>query len=131
VEERVPKLRILALLDTLRYIEMGGRVSRAQAMLGSMLDLKPILGVADGQIKSMDRVRTRSRAVPRLLDLLRADAPIECLCVMHAQAPEEAERIRGELASELADVKIEIGEIGTVLATHTGPRALGLAYIKR
>jgi len=71
VQRRVPKCRVLALLDTLRYIEMGGRVSRAQAMIGTMLDLKPLLLVADREIKSVDRVRTRSRAIPRMVEFFR------------------------------------------------------------
>jgi DegV family protein with EDD domain len=133
VEERVPRQRVVALLDTLRYVEMGGRVSRAQAMIGSMLDLKPILGLAgsDGKISAIDRVRTRSRAVPRMLDVMRADLPLESLAVMHAQAPEEAERIRAEVQNELPDLKVETGQIGCVLGTHTGPRALGLTYVTR
>ena len=133
VEERVPRQRVIALLDTLRYVEMGGRVSRAQAMIGSMLDLKPILGLAgdDGRINALDRVRTRSRAIPRMLDLMRADLPVESLAVMHAQAPEEADRIRAEVQKELPDLEVETGQIGCVLGTHAGPRALGLIYVKK
>ena len=55
VEERVPRQRILALLDTLRYLEMGGRIGRARAVMGAVLDLKPILGVTDGRVVSLDR----------------------------------------------------------------------------
>lgn len=131
VKERVPKCRVLALLDTLRYIEMGGRVSRAQAMIGTMLDLKPLLLVADREIKSVDRVRTRSRAIPRMLEFFRGDLPVETVGVMHAQAPEEAERIAEGLRKELPGLEIPIGQIGCVLGTHTGPKALGLVYIKR
>lgn len=130
VEERVPRQRILTLLDTLRYAEMGGRVNRAQAMIGTMLDLKPILEMKDGEIKGVDRVRTRNRAIPRMLDLFRRDLPVERLAVMHGQAPEDAERIRAGLAAELPGVRVEVGEIGAVLGTHTGPGAVGLTYIK-
>lgn len=128
---RIGATRVIALLDTLRYVEMGGRVSRAQAMIGGMLDLKPLLGVSDGEIRSLDRVRTRSRAIARMLELARADYPLEYLGVVHAQAPDEAERIRAELQPELPEVKVVTGPIGTVLATHTGPRALGLVYLKK
>jgi DegV family protein with EDD domain len=132
VEERVPKCRVLALLDTLKYIEMGGRVSRAQAMIGTMLDLKPLLLVAEGQpIKSVDRVRTRSRAIPRMVDFFRGELPVEHVAVMHAQAPDEAEAIAAKLRKELPGLEIPIGAIGCVLATHTGPKALGLVYIKK
>jgi fatty acid kinase fatty acid binding subunit len=131
VNERVPKCRVLALLDTLRYIEMGGRVSRAQAMIGTMLDLKPLLLVADREIKSVDRVRTRSRAIPRMLEFFRKDEPIEHVGVVHAQAPDEAEEIAAGLRKERPDFEISVGQIGCVLGTHTGPKALGLVYIKK
>jgi len=129
VRERLGRQKVLALLDTLRYIELGGRVSRAQAMLGTMLDLKPILSLQEGEIKSVDRVRTRGKALNRLLQLLRQDLPIERLAVMHAQAPADAERLREELARELPEVEVVIGQIGCVLGTHTGPGAVGFAYL--
>lgn len=131
VRQRVPKCRVLALLDTLRYIEMGGRVSRAQAMIGTMLDLKPLLLVVDREIKPVDRVRTRSRAIPRMIEFFRGELPVEYVGVVHAQAPDEAERIADDLRRELAGMEIPIGQIGCVLATHTGPKALGLVYIKK
>jgi DegV family protein with EDD domain len=132
VEQRIPKCKVLALLDTLRYIEMGGRIGRAQAMIGTMLDLKPLLLVAGGeQVKGVDRVRTRSRAVPRMLEFLKADLPVEHLAVMHAQAADEAERIAADLRKELPGLEIPIGQIGAVLGTHTGPKAMGLVYIKK
>lgn len=131
VRQRVPKCRVLALLDTLRYIEMGGRVSRAQAMIGTMLDLKPLLLVADREIRPVDRVRTRSRAIPRMIEFFRGELPVEYVGVVHAQAPEEAGRIADDLRRELPDLEIPIGPIGCVLATHTGPKALGLVYIKK
>jgi len=131
VQRRVPRSRVLALLDTLRYVEMGGRLSRAQAMIGTMLDLKPLLLVADREIKSVDRVRTRSRAIPRMIEFFRTEMPVETLAVMHAQAPGDAEQIARELRRELPDMEIPVGQIGCVLGTHTGPKALGLVYLKK
>ena len=130
VKERVPRTRVLALLDTLRYLEMGGRASRAQAMIGTMLDIKPLLLVADAEIKAVDRVRTRSRAIPRMVEFFRNDMPVESLAVMHAQAADEAGAIADQLRRELPDMEIPIGQIGCVLGTHTGPKALGLVYLK-
>jgi DegV family protein with EDD domain len=132
VQARVPKCRVLALLDTLRYIEMGGRVSRAQAMIGNMLDLKPLLLVKEhAEIKAVDRVRTRSRAIPRMIEFFESDMPVEYVGVMHAQAEEDAERIAAGLREKHPDLEIPIGQIGCVLGTHTGPKALGLTYIKK
>jgi DegV family protein with EDD domain len=132
VEERVPKCRVLALLDTLRYLEMGGRLSRAQTMIGTMLDVKPLLLVSENaEIKPVDRVRTRTRAIPRMVEFFRSEQPVEYVAVMHAQAKEDAERIASDLQSELPDQEITIGQIGCVLGTHTGPRALGIVYLKK
>jgi fatty acid-binding protein DegV len=66
-----------------------------------------------------------------MLELMHADLPVEALAVMHAQAPEEAERIRAEVQGELPDLQVEVGQIGCVLGTHAGPRALGLTYVRR
>jgi DegV family protein with EDD domain len=131
VEKRIPRCRVLALLDTLRYIEMGGRVSRAQAMIGTMLDLKPLLLVVDREIKPVDRVRTRSRAIPRMVEFFEKDMPVEHVGVVHAQAPEEAELIAADLRSRLPGLEVPVGQIGCVLGTHTGPKALGVVYIKK
>ena len=132
VRQRVPKTRVLALLDTLRYLEMGGRLSRVQAMMGTMLDLKPLLLVAppEREIKAVDRVRTRSRAMTRMVEFFNNDGPVEHVAVMHAQAPEDAERIAAELRAEAPDREVTVGQIGCVLGTHTGPKALGIVYLK-
>jgi DegV family protein with EDD domain len=131
VEERVPRQRVLALLDSLRYLELGGRIGRARALLGAVLAVKPILGLAEGKVVPVDRVRTRAKALHRLIERLRQDLPVERLAVMHAEAPDDAERVRALLAAELPDVEVEVGQIGAVLGTHTGPGTVGMAYIKR
>jgi DegV family protein with EDD domain len=132
VEARVPKSRVLALLDTLRYLEMGGRLSKAQAMIGTMLDLKPLLLVADGEMaRAVDRVRTRTRAISRMVEYFRRELPVEHVAVMHAQAPDEAETLASGLRKELPGQEVVIGQIGCVLGTHTGPKALGVVYIRK
>jgi DegV family protein with EDD domain len=131
VSQRVPGCRVLALLDTLRYLEMGGRLSRAQAMIGTMLDLKPLLLVADREIKPVDRVRTRSRAISRMIEFFKTEQPVEHVAVMHAQAGDEAEQIASRLRTELPNQEFTVGQIGCVLGTHTGPKALGIVYIKK
>jgi DegV family protein with EDD domain len=131
VKQRVPKCRVLALLDTLKYLEMGGRMSRAAAVVGTMLNVKPLLLVADREIKPVERVRTRARAIPRMIEYFRGDLPVEHVAVVHAQAEEEAEQIAAGLRKGLPGHEIPIGQIGSVLGTHTGPKALGLVYIKK
>ena len=130
VEARIGKTKILALLDTLRYLEKGGRIGRAQYLVGSLLNFKPIVGLFDGSVQAVDRVRTRRRAIERLADLLRRDLPVESLAVMYSTDPEDAERLQGELQKELPDIDVGLGRIGAVLGTHVGPRAMGLTYIR-
>ena len=131
VSRRVAKTRVLALLDTLRYLEMGGRLTRAQAMIGTMLDLKPLLLVADREIKPVDRVRTRSRAITRMVEFFKKELSVEHVAVLHAQAPDEAADIASRLGQDLPNEEITLGQIGCVLGTHTGPRALGIVYLKK
>ena len=131
VRERIPRCRVLALLDTLRYLEMGGRLSRAQAVIGTMLDLKPLLLVKDREIKPVDRVRTRTRAIGRMVEFFTDELPVERVGVVHAQAPEEAEEIASRLRAHVKDQEVTIGQIGCVLGTHTGPKALGVVYLKK
>lgn len=130
VEARLDKTKILALLDTLRYLEMGGRIGRAQYLVGSLLNFKPIVGLFDGAVQAVDRVRTRRRAIERLGDLLRRDLPVESLNVMYSTDPEDAERLQHELNAELQGIDVGLGRIGAVLGTHVGPRAMGLTYIR-
>ena len=131
VKARIPNCRVLALLDTLRYLEMGGRLSRAQAMIGTMLDLKPILLVKDREIKPVDRVRTKSRAIGRMVEFFRSEGPVEQVGVMHAQSPGEADDIAARLREVLPGTEIAMGQIGAVLGTHVGPKAVGIVYIKK
>jgi fatty acid kinase fatty acid binding subunit len=130
VEARTDKTKILALLDTLRYLEKGGRIGRAQYLVGSLLNFKPIVGLFDGAVQAVDRVRTRRRAIERLADLLRGDLPVESLNVMYSTDPEDAQRLQGELQLELDGIDVGLGRIGAVLGTHVGPRAMGLTYIR-
>jgi len=130
-EERVDKLGILALLDTMRYIQMGGRISKIQYLLGSMLDVKPLLKLDHGEIKPLDRTRTRAKAIPGMIQRLKDEGPLESLAVVHGSAPADATKLADELRREMPGMEIEISQIGAVLGTHTGPRALGLVYVKK
>lgn len=131
VNERIPRLRILALLDTLRYIEMGGRISKLQYLLGSMLDMKAIMRVADGEITPAGRTRTRSKGIVELLALFEQDLPVESVAVIHGAASADAEKLRERLPEDLRGPQTLLRQTGTVLGTHAGPGALGFAYVTK
>jgi DegV family protein with EDD domain len=130
VEEMRPKVRVLLLVDTLEYLARGGRIGGAQAFLGGLLNIKPILQVKEGRVEPLERVRSRRKAMERLVEIA-ADATKGKRCqiaVGHAQAPEDAETL-SRLIREKMDVAEEFkSELGPVLSTHTGPGVLGFVY---
>lgn len=123
-------------LNTLEFLHRGGRIGGAQAFLGTMLDMKPILELRDGRIEAVERVRTLSKATTHLLDLAeekisKEHGPIR-LCVIQANAEEEGKKLL-EAATKrfptslVADAAMSV--VGPVLGTHTGPGALGLTFM--
>ncbi len=130
VEEMRPKVTVLLLVDTLENLQKGGRIGGAQAFLGGLLNIKPILQVKEGRVEPLERVRTRRKAMERLVEIAaEATKGKRCqIAVGHAQAPEDALAL-SKLIHEKMDVAEEFNsELGPVLATHTGPGVLGFVY---
>jgi DegV family protein with EDD domain len=119
------EVRQWVLLDTLEYLRRGGRIGGAAAWLGSALDLKPIL-VLESQFRAVERVRTRRRAVERLVELMRQRRAVgaDRWFVQHAYAHEDAKRLAERLAEMLGTEPEFISELSPVLSTHTGPGTL-------
>ncbi len=117
-------------LDTLEYLLKSGRVSHLQALMGNLLQLKPILKLQEGRIEAHERVRTTQRARARLQELIREYAQGRRnlrVGVMHTRLPGVAEEIARSLQEELQPTEIFIAEAGPAVATHAGPGGLGLA----
>jgi fatty acid kinase fatty acid binding subunit len=127
VDDLVPRTRVYAALDTLENLKKGGRIGGAAAMLGSMLSIKPIIEVRDGQVEPESRQRTRSRALRYIADKVREAGSIENLAVMHGDAPDLDELIE-LLEPMFPRDKMVIGDIGAVIGAHAGPRVIGVAY---
>lgn len=123
-------------LSTLEFLHRGGRIGGAQAFMGTMLNLKPILELRDGRIEAVERVRTLSKATDRLLDLVEArlakeTGPIR-LCAIHANAPTEGNALLEKAIKRFPTSLVSdavLSTISPVLGTHTGPGALGLAFM--
>ncbi|MDQ3554870.1 MAG: DegV family protein [Chloroflexota bacterium] len=131
LHRRLPASKLYVALDTLEYLKRGGRISGAQAAIGSVLSVKPIITIADGVVETADKPRTRNRARQRLIELL-ASEPVERAWVMHAQAP-DMESFSEELATALGlpRAAIGMGLIGPSVAPHVGPGAYGAAVLRR
>ena len=125
----VPKARVICVVDTLTYLERGGRIGRARALLGSLLNVKPILQLKDGEVVPLGRARGRPQALTRLVELLERDGHVSQLAIMHGAASADAEQLRERVAASYPGLDILLTEIGAVLGTHTGPGVIGFTYL--
>lgn len=121
--------RLAVMLDTLDYLRRGGRMGRAQAFLGGLLRLKPILTVRDGEASPLSRVRTRKKALDELLRLSLDQGPIDEAAIMHATSPDDARMLADEIAARMPGLPVHIGRIGPVIGVHGGPGLIGIAVV--
>jgi len=129
VREMVERVRMLAVLDTLEYVRRGGRVSWALALIGSLLSVKPLVMLKDGQVDLLERPRTLSAALRRLVERVRKLGPLEQLWVLHTQAPESAQRLAHMLEDVFPRERMRLIEAGVTVAAHAGPGAVGVACL--
>ncbi len=122
------RVQVLFAVDTLEYLARGGRIGKARAILGNFLGLKPILGVKDGEIVAVDRVRGGRAAHPRLIELFREridpQRPV-VVTVAHAKAPVWADRLRGLIEKSFQVKELLLAEMGPVVVANTGPGTVG------
>jgi len=124
------RVSLVCFLDTLYYLARSGRVPKAAAWAASLLQLKPIIRMHQGNIELLARTRTRNRATARLLDLVAQEVggrPVH-MAVMHTQSAEDAAELRRLAASRFHCRELYVTEFTPVMGSHTGPGLLGLAY---
>jgi len=131
VQDTIPRLRLIAMLDTLEYIQKGGRIGKATALLGTLLKMKPLLQVLEGEALPLQNVRTRRKALRQLAEIAAEMAPFEELAVMHANALPVARELTEMLAPFHPPDRILISQVGAILGTHAGPGAVGVACVVR
>ena len=129
--ETIPYVGVVFTVETLEFLRRGGRIGGAQAFMGSLLDMKPILDLRDGRVEPIERVRTKRKAVNRVMDIIveRASgkSPVR-LATLHANAPEEAAALLEKCKQRLGAVEAIMCEVSPTVATHAGPGTVGLAY---
>jgi DegV family protein with EDD domain len=128
-ESLLDRVRVIAVLDTLEFLQRGGRIGRTQAMLGTLLNFKPLIEVRDGQVLPLERVRTRSKALERMGQILAALGSLEAVAVVASNENiiPDFERV----AQTFWNGPIERFSLGPVVGTHAGPGAGGIAAIVR
>lgn len=133
IERRVPDITVFVALDTLEYLKKGGRISGTRAAIGTLLSIKPIITVQDGVVEIVDKIRTRSKARERLIELI-AERPVERLVVLHTMSP-DVEAFRNELVARIADgprrEDVPVALVGPSVGPHLGPGCVGAVVLYR
>ncbi len=124
-------VHLLFSLETLEYLQRGGRIGKAQAFMGTLLKLKPLLGIVDGEVAPVSRVRSKRKALETMLELLAQQEPARGpgvrLAVAQAGVPEEAAEVARALSAQFASPHVFISSLGPVVGTHVGPGTIGAA----
>ena len=128
-EDLLGRVRVFGALDTLENLKKGGRVGGAQAMIGTMLSIKPIIEVSSGKVEPESKQRTRSKSLAYLVGKIRDAGKVEQLAVMHGDAP-DLEEFLDMVAEVYPRDDIIVGDIGAVIGTHGGPRVIGITFVE-
>ncbi len=126
----IPKMNLIFVLDTLEYLKRGGRIGGARAMLGTLLNVKPMLQIENGLVEPLEQPRSRAKALKRLLEIMaeRTQHKPVHVSVLHAQAHQAAADLEQVIRAEYDCKEFVMTEIGPVIGVHTGPNAIGLAF---
>jgi DegV family protein with EDD domain len=131
VKSMVPITHMIQTADTLKYLYMGGRIGRATLLVGTLLNIKPLIGMDDGEIVPLGQVRSRNRAYQAMVDMVEeAVGPKGKIKIayVHAGARQEVEKIKQMVEDRLTCVESLIAELSPALAVHSGPGTAGLCY---
>jgi DegV family protein with EDD domain len=131
VKEMIPKTRMIQTADTLRYLYMGGRIGKAQHLVGSLLKIKPLIGMEDGVIVPLGTARSRRKAYARMAEMMEEAVGYMGrvkVAFVHAAALEEVEKLRAEVEQRLTCVETLVAELSPALGVHTGPGTAGVCY---
>jgi len=131
VREMIPITRMIQTADTLKYLYMGGRIGKAKHLVGSLLNIKPLISMEDGEIVPVGTARSRSKAYQMIVDKVAAvvgETGRIKVAYMHAAALEEAEKIKALAEKRFTIVESLIAELSPALGVHTGPGTAGLCY---
>ena len=133
LKKLVTRVRLIAMVDTLKYLRMGGRISGASALVGGILGIRPMVEVRDGEIHNVGIARGKQSAMQFILKYLNTH-PVDTgltFSIGHSNSHQECNNLRELLKNYLPVDKAFIGEIGSVIGTHVGPGAFGIAYFEK
>ena len=124
VKQIIPQIRVLGLLDTLKYLALGGRIGKAKALLGSVLAVKPMLTMKDGELEPAGQVRSRANGIDRLVDFVSDITDIQDLAIVYSTTPDEAQTLAERMDPMFSKERIRLARLGPALGVHGGPGIL-------
>lgn len=127
----ISRTHFFGTVDTLRYLHKGGRIGRAQALMGTLLAIKPIIGMKDGEVHPFGKARTRKKVIAQMIEMVKDLVPIEEMVVLHSTTPDEAGEIMKELAAIAGKECLYGSRIGPVIGTYLGPGTIGIGIIRK
>ncbi len=130
VRRAIPRSHLVAYFDTLKYLAKGGRIGKAQGMLGAMLSIKPILTVKDGEMSPLTKLRSRAAGMDYLCNFAAGLSNIEALAVEHATTPDVADALVERISSLFPKERIYRSTISPVVGTYAGPGAMALSVLE-
>ena len=129
VARDIPNTHYFGLVDTLEYLHKGGRIGKAQALLGSVLNVKPLIEVRDGEVYPLERVRGQAKALTRLCEQVQKYPRIKEMAIAHTTTPEELEELSVRLSTSFPKDRIYRSQCGATIGTYVGPGALTMGLI--
>ncbi|MEE8420961.1 MAG: DegV family protein, partial [Dehalococcoidales bacterium] len=130
VRGAIPRSHAIMSFDTLKYLAKGGRIGRAQGLLGSLLSVKPILTVKEGEVSPVTRVRSRAAGMDYLCNFVGGFSKIEELAVEYATTPEDADELIKRVSSFFPEERIYRSTVSPVIGTYTGPNVLSVSVLE-
>jgi DegV family protein with EDD domain len=127
----IQRHHISILLDTLEYLQRGGRIGRARALLGSLLNIKPIVHVVDGEVGAAERVRSRARGIERVFEHVTAAKELAAVTVQHTGSAGDAESLARRIRLAAPGIPVDVRWIGPVVGAYVGPNGVGAVTIER
>lgn len=131
VRDAQDRANLFVVLKTLDYVYKGGRIGKVGQLVGSALNIKPIISVREGRVTAIERVRTWKKAIRRIVELAQAQGDLSDIMVLYVDDRSDADAVLAELRGQFPNANVDIARAGAVITTHVGPGAIAVATLRR
>jgi DegV family protein with EDD domain len=129
VKQAITNTHLMGTFDTLKYLVIGGRIGKAKALLGSVLNVKPVLVMREGELHPVSNVRTQAKGIEKLVDFVKESLPIQEMTVIHTTTPDTANSLKNRLLSVVDGKLLHVARLGPAVGVYGGPGLIAIAFI--